>query len=434
MLFMPLNNLSDTNGLVSNEMAELISYRPHWVIRKGNAIFLFILFLLLAFTWFIKYPDIVKGSVKLVAIDAPKLLVAKTEGKLQKLVVVNEQDVEQGQPLAFLQSTADPQQVILLRNEISAIEPFILRDSLEIVLNKSFPAFDQLGGIQGAYEDFQGTLKETIQLLANGYYQQKKKALQRDLYYLTAIQTNTREQQDLIKQDVDLQQKEYVANESLAKDKVIAPLELNQNKSKVIGKQQSLAQMNAQMINNSIAEQAKRKEMLDLQKYVTDQQLKFRSSLFTLKSKVEEWIQQYVIIAPEKGKVLFTSFLQENQLLTSGQELFYLQPHQSLYYGQMLASQTGLGKIKTGQRVLIRVESFPSNEFGYLTGRVSYISTIPTARDSFLIKVDLPRGLETNYNKTIFFRNGLMAGAEVLTDNRRLFDRFLGQLKDLGRR
>jgi multidrug resistance efflux pump len=149
---------------------------------------------------------------------------------------------------------------------------------------------------------------------------------------------------------------------------------------------------------------------------------------------VEEWIQQYVIIAPEKGKVLFTSFLQENQLLTSGQELFYLQPHQSLYYGQMLASQTGLGKIKTGQRVLIRVESFPSNEFGYLTGRVSYISTIPTARDSFLIKVDLPRGLETNYNKTIFFRNGLMAGAEVLTDNRRLFDRFLGQLKDLGRR
>ncbi len=129
---------------------------------------------------------------------------------------------------------------------------------------------------------------------------------------------------------------------SLAKDKVIAPLELNQNKSKLLGKEQNLEQATTQLMNNNIAEHNKRIEILDLDKYVIDQKQKFNSALFTLKSKIEDWVLQYVIIAPEDGKVLFTSFLQENQLLSNGQELFYIQPLQSLYYGQMLVAQIGL--------------------------------------------------------------------------------------------
>jgi len=250
------------------------------------------------------------------------------------------------------------------------------------------PAYDQLGENQTFYQDFQSILDETLQILADGHYQQKKKDLQNDLH----------------------------------------------NQSKLISKKQSPALVSAQIINNRIAKQNKKKEILELQKYISDQQQKFRSSLYSLKSKLEQWVQQYVVVAPEKGIVLFTSFLQENQLVANGQDLFYLQPPQNTYYGQILAPQNGLGKIKNGQRVLIRLESYPSNEFGYLTGTVNYISNIPTATDSFLIKVDLPKGLQTNYNKPIVFRNDLRAQAEIMTDDRRLFDRFLGQLRDFGKR
>jgi len=333
-----------------------------------------------------------------------------------------------------LQSTALHSQVLQLQSWINNIEPYIIKDSLEILLTKPLPIFNQLGEIQPPYQDFQNTLKETLQILANGYYQQKKQALLGDELFLKSIQDNARQQQELLKQDYELQQFEYKANETLAKDKVIAPIELNQNKSKVIGKEQGLQQIAAQLINDNIALHNKKKEVLELQKYITDQQQKFHSELFNLKSKIQAWVQQYVIIAPEDGKVLFTSFLQENLLLSAGQELFYVQPKESNYYGQLLVSQTGLGKIKTGQKVLVRVESYPSNEFGYIIGTVNYISNIPTARDSFLIKVDLPTGLKTNYNKTIFFRNNLSAQAEVITDNRRLFDRFLGELRNITRR
>jgi multidrug resistance efflux pump len=420
--------------LVSWEVQEIVSYRPHWIIRKGNFVFFSILVLLLAFAWFIHYPDIVKGSMKLVAIGAPKLAISKTEGKLEKLLVANEQSVVKGQSLAFLQSTANHVQVLQFQRWIIKIEPFAIKDSLNILLADTLPVFDQLGELQSEYQNFQNILKETLQILANGYYQQKRNALSKDMVYLSSIQNNMEQQRQLLKQDVDLQLLEYKANESLAKDKIIAPIELDQNKSKVLGKQQGLRQMEAQIINTDMAEHSKQKEILEVQKYIVEQRQKFQSELFNIKSKVEAWLQQYVITAPESGEVVYASFLQENQFLSVGQELFYVQPPEISYYGQLMVSQSGLGKIKTGQRVLVRLRSFPSNEFGYLSGLINYISTIPATNDSFLIKVDLPNGLKTNYNKTIFFRNDLLADAEVMTDNRRLFDRLFGQVKDIMRR
>ena len=431
---MPKSSSSSEEQLLSNDINEIISYRPHWIVRRGNIIFFLVLLAFLAFTWFIKYPDVIKGSLKLVAINAPKLLVSKTEGKLQRLLVTNEQEVRQGQPLAFLQSTADHQQVLALRDQLSHIEPFVLREDLSILSSNPIPVYGRLGEVQSLYQDFQNTLKETVQVLEGGYYRKKQEALRKDLDYLSAIEVNRQRQQQLVKADYELQKKEFIANDSLAKDKIIAPLELNQIESKVLNKEQAFRQIAAQAINDSITEQNKKKEIMDLQKSIADQQQKFRSAFFTLQSKVEDWVQQYVLVAPETGKVLFTSFLQENQLLSPDQELFYIQPEQSFYYGQMMVSQNGLGKIRAGQKVIIRVESYPSSEFGFLTGKIDYISNIPTSKDSFLIKVVLNNGLNTNYKKIIYFRNNLLAQAEIQTDNRKLIDRFWGQLKDMTKR
>ena len=82
----------------------------------------------------------------------------------------------------------------------------------------------------------------------------------------------------------------------------------------------------------------------------------------------------------------------------------------------------------------IKVESYPDAEFGYLKGSVNYISGMPNRRDSFLIRVDLPNGLQTNYLKNIFFRNNLSGQAEIITVNRRLMERFFSQLKQVWER
>ena len=83
---------------------------------------------------------------------------------------------------------------------------------------------------------------------------------------------------------------------------------------------------------------------------------------------------------------------------------------------------------------MIKLESYPSAEFGYLAGSINYISAMPNRKDSFLIKVDLPTDLKTNYGIPILFKNNLSASAEIVTDNRKLFDRLAGQLKQIWKR
>lgn len=419
---------------ISDEVQELINYRPSWTVRNATIVFFFIIFGLFVISWFIRYPDVINGIVTLVADNPPELIVARDGGRLEKLLVTNEQNVIKDQPVAFLQSIGSHDQVLALKKWLGQIETWVANDSLNDLANVSAPSFNQLGELQSDFQNFENVLIETLQIVRPGYYKQKQHSLLGDLAYLNSIHKNTLEQQQLLKRDYELQQQEYSANVELAKDSIIAPIELRQNESKVIGKRNFLQQNQAQLINNELSQHNKEKEILDLNKYISDKSQKFRSEFYNLKSKTNAWIQQFVVLAPADGKILFASFLQENQLLSAGEELFYDEPKQTSFYGQLLVSQVGLGKIRTGQEVIMRVQSFPSEEFGVLNGVVNYISSFPNSNDSFLIRVNLSQGLRTDHNKRIVFRNNLVATGEVITDERKLFDRFFGQLKHIFQR
>jgi HlyD family secretion protein len=420
--------------LVSDEIQEIISYKPKWFVRNGNTIFIFVITLLLLLAFLIKYPDIVKGSVRIVALNAPRMLTAKQEGRLEKILVENGAQVQQGQTLAYLQSTAKHEQVLTLQKWIQEIETPIAEGNIEMILQKPMPFSGELGEIQTSYTEFLATTAETKQVLGSGYYAQKKAAIQKDIAYLLQLKQTTKKQQELQKKDYALQKTEHDAKQKLAEEKVIAPLEFNQDQSKLIGKEQSLEQMVSQLINSNISVHNKNKELLDLQKYVTDQRQKYQAALFTLKSRVGEWLQRYTVIASETGRIEFISFLQQNQLLSPGQELFFIQPAQSSYYAEMKAGQGGIGKVKNGQRVIIKLAGYPSDEFGSLDGDISYIANRPADKDSFLIRVNLPKGLLTNYKKEILFRNSLAATGEIITDDRKLIHRLIGKLNDLFKR
>jgi hypothetical protein len=72
------------------------------------------------------------------------------------------------------------------------------------------------------------------------------------------LKASSFEQKNLLEQDRQLQKKEYEAYEGLEKDKVIAPLELNQYKSKLIAKKQSIEQVNSQLTSSDIATHSKK--------------------------------------------------------------------------------------------------------------------------------------------------------------------------------
>ncbi len=78
--------------------------------------------------------------------------------------------------------------------------------------------------------------------------------------------------------------------------------------------------------------------------------------------------------------------------------------------------------------MLLKFPSYPPQEFGSVKGVIEYIKTIPSD-SGYMAKVKLPYGLITNYKKQILFTEGLVAQAEIITEKRRLSDRFISGFK-----
>jgi HlyD family secretion protein len=109
------------NELLTEEVQEIISHRPHWIVRRGNTLFFLILLLLLGLTWLVQYPDKINASAKLVAVNPPMAVNSRVAGKLAGLFVTNGQAVQKNQTLGCLESTADYKEVIQLQGWINEV-------------------------------------------------------------------------------------------------------------------------------------------------------------------------------------------------------------------------------------------------------------------------------------------------------------------------
>lgn len=132
--------------------------------------------------------------------------------------------------------------------------------------------------------------------------------------------------------------------------------------------------------------------------------------------------KKYLLTAPVSGKINFVGFLQENQQLKTNQTVCFINPGNSEYFAETFIPQDNLGKVKSGDEVLLKFSSYPSQEFGSVAGKLDFISTIPSD-SGYLAKIILPHGLVTNYNRQVQYREGLIANAEIITKDMRLLER-----------
>ncbi|MBP6811777.1 MAG: hypothetical protein KA138_09665, partial [Saprospiraceae bacterium] len=100
---------------LSEEILDILNESPRWVVRMGATVIMFLLVLFLAGTWFIRYPEILKGSV-LVTTTAPTLrVVSEREGRIMRMLVPNGAMVRKGDVLAEMENRTQLENTALLR-------------------------------------------------------------------------------------------------------------------------------------------------------------------------------------------------------------------------------------------------------------------------------------------------------------------------------
>jgi multidrug resistance efflux pump len=419
--------------LHSEEVHEIISRPPHWLVRWGITVFVVLLMILVAGCWLIKYPDIVVTPFTLTATDAPRIVMARVEGKLERLMIKDGQSVERDQMLAYTESVADHDQVLLLGNDIERFSRSIRQNQWAAVNELHVQAYTRLGEIQNDFQGFAQKLAELKTFLNGGFYLQKRKLLLDDLDDLKEMEKNLAEQMLLQKRDYDLAQDEFNVQEKLHRDKVIAPLEFKREKAKLLAREMPLKNLSSALIQNRSSQTGKQKEILELDNAISEHKNGFQQSLQTLQSSVETWKQRHVLMAPVAGLVSFSYPWQEQQHLMAGQELLTVEPVGSNYQGLVKIPQTNFGKLAEGQTVLIKLDGYPYREYGMVEGNLSQLSSTPGRDSVYWGYVALPNQLRTRYGRELPYRNGLKGTAEIVTTDRRLVERLVSTIRDGGK-
>lgn len=423
-----LKALPNSNLNRSSEVQEFISNKPNFIIRWGITIFFLVLLSLATVCWFIQYPDLVTAKARLNSINAPKEVITHTDGKLIKIAVKENDTVQVGQVLAFMESLANPIAIQQVSSEIDTIQKLIGNNQTNEIIH-FFPNYsnqvllNQLGEVQTSYQTFIQSFITFKDFLNNGFYLRKKTMLQTDLQNIQKLNGILIIQKELLQKDLSLTNETFKANESLAKEKVISSMDYRNEESKLIAKKLSLPQINSAIITNESQQNEKRKEIAELENQIIVQKNTFIQALKTIKSQLQAWEYKYLLKASITGTVSFTGFFQENQEIKNGQPLFYVQPTNTAYFVEMLIPQYNFGKIKQGQQVLLKFQAYPYEQYGAVVGKIDYINTTPSD-SGYLAKVILPDGLITNYKKPLQYRNGLFAQADIITENMRLLERF----------
>ncbi|HRD59112.1 MAG TPA: HlyD family efflux transporter periplasmic adaptor subunit [Ferruginibacter sp.] len=420
----------------SQQVNDIISQKPSWIVRNGIGLFLFIFSCIIAITYFVQYPDIVNANARLVSVNPPIELKTKTAGKLLQLNVAEKDSVQQGTIIAILESVANADKLLQLNNVLVKVKAMVDAGQTSVAIqyyedqHKAFALGTGLGEVQEGYHNFMNAYQVFRQYLLQGFYIKKKAMLQGDLIFLQKMKQNFVQQKNLLQEDIALASKNFSANESLNKDKVVADVEYRNEKSKFIGKKMSLPQLNASIIGNESSLHEKQKEIMQLENEIAQQKMIFTEALNSYLAQLQQWQANYLITAPFAGRVAFADFILVNQFYPANQTICLVNPGRSNYYAQVFISQNNFGKVHPGQHVLLKLPSYPYREFGSIKGKLHYISQIPTD-SGFAGKINLPQGLLTNQQKTLQYREGLIANAEVITENRRLIHRLFSSLYDV---
>ncbi|MFA6087771.1 HlyD family secretion protein [Mucilaginibacter sp.] len=407
----------------TDDMQDIITSVPSWLLRWGITLFFFVLVMLLSLSAFIKYPDIVKTQLKITSPNMPKQVVPKITGKLVKLLVNNNDEVKPGQALAYIESTASHDKVLLLLTRLKQMQKQV---GLNQPIDKSFfnnADNNELGELQASYQSFSQAYLTYKSSVEDGFLLKKRAYLQKDVSALSQQASQLQSEKVLQQRDFKLAEEEYSMHKKLEQQKVETPAELRQQESKYLSRKAPMLQTDAALINASTNSLAKQKEIMELDNQVQEEKAKFSQSLNSLISQAEDWRTKYVLSASQAGRITYAGIIQENQVVTVGQDVFYVNAGNEQFFGEMSIPQDNLGKVKKGQEVLIKLKSYPFEEYGMLRGRISYLSDVPYRDSIFISKVTFRSKMSSDLKKPVHLKQGMMADAEIITQDATILQR-----------
>jgi multidrug resistance efflux pump len=419
----------------SPEMQEVMSEIPGNIMKWGLLLFFAIIIAILGATWFINYPNVVTVPVTITTFNSPASLMAKSGGKIEKLIVNNDESVTINQPVATIENTACLEDIQFLIAFLDTLRNNFA--SQQNVLKYEPPLNLSIGEIQSSYSRFVTLNQQLKEYLKQAYIPSKLKLMEEQIVKQEEYTLELLNQKWLSEEDLRLVSNSFTRDSLLytAGLHSVTLSEYERSKQVLIQKQSSHSTLKATIKNNESSTLRLRETRLDLQmqleKELHQYKLDLDDALRMLNLATDQWKEKYLIVSPVNGKITFTSFWNENQNIRAGEILATVVPEEmSRIIVRAKVPASGAGRVKVGQEVNIKLDGFPYMEFGVIKGKIRYLSLVPSG-EAYIAEVDMVNGLRSSYNVDINYINEMTGTGDIITENSRLIFRLIKPLNSL---
>jgi multidrug resistance efflux pump len=414
------------------ELDEMITRPPASLVRWGITLLFGLGLLLVAASWFIRYPDVLTGQILITTERPPVRIYSRATGRLVKLLVTDTATVRAGEVLAEIENTTHLENIPVVRSLSRQVLQGLRGGAQGIRWPDPTLTF---GDLQPEVNNLIRQYTEYRRLRTDAWQQQQLALLDRQIADYRRLVAVNEAQTQLFGQEFANAEHTYQTNRKLYEDKVTSRLDFLKEENTYLGKKKEAETYRRTAIENSLTLSEREKQRQTLQHDTQEKRLQLetgiRQSVSTIENVLQTWQQNYVLKAPTAGQLAYLKTLHPNDFVRTNDTLFALVEAAQPLVGYVTISTQGLGKIRAGQRVIIRLDDYPYQEFGILRGVVEQLGPT-TNRRNYRVRVRLTNGLQTTSGQPpLTFRPELTGTAELVTDDLRLLERAFYRLRKL---
>lgn len=429
---MPKKTKQDNLELRSEEVQEILSNPPSWIVRWGITLIFMFVCIIVSLSFMIKYPDFVTAKILVTTEQPMEKIISRYSGQLEKIFIKNRDSVTVNQKLAVIKNTANFSDVYILKNIVDSL-PFNV-SSFKFPFEKT--TYLMLGDISMSYLSFEKSYMDYFLLKDLDPYQNQLGGNKISLQELKNRLSSQITQKNLLEQEYKLKQTDFERDKQLFEKGIISQRDYEQKQLEFLQMQKNISAMAisiSQMTEAiSTASHALKSTRISEQEDNTKFLKNLIQSYDVLKEAIRTWEYNYVLTSSINGVISFQDYWGENQFVSSGNIVFSILPTDtSVLVGKLLIPAQNAGKVAVGQKVFIKLDNFPYQQYGMLIGKVTNFSISPNAEDNYTVFISLPNGTKTSYNKHFKFTQELLGNAEIVTEDLSVAERIFYKFKDL---
>ena len=357
---------------------------------------------------------------------------SRFSGILDSVYVKDGEAVEAGQLIALIATPA-------VYADVCIVERLVDTLTMESILLIAGRQGLRLGDLQSGWIELQRACSEYLSYKELDQADKKIDILHAQEKEAQAYLDFLTERRSTVSEDYRLGLLSFRRDSSLFSEGLISTAEYEQSMMALNAHKNALSDIDASIASARLSLVELRRQISDISLQDSSDEQEYgrllRQAERKMSAEIAAWKETYAFIAPFNGRVSLQNVWSRGQHVDVGDLVASVAGQDvTSVTGRLKVPSDGFGKVRPGQRVIVRLNGFPYMEYGVLQGVVRTISSVPEQSAgalTYTVTVSFPEGMMTTYHRQLPFVQNMDGEAKIVTLDIRLIEQFIRPIRSL---